>query len=83
MGFNEISAINLISESFLYFFFSSEADKDGKVGMKILFVIPRLGHSLNTAVYFKMDYRKSFFRWLAESVIQVCRFMIQGAWWIA
>ena len=68
---------------FSSFVFSSEADKAGKVGMKILLVIPRLGHSLNTAVYFKTDYRKYFFRWLAESVIQVCGFMIQAAWWIA
>lgn len=65
---------------FSSFGFSSEADKAGKVGMKILFVIPRLGHSLNTTVYFKKDYRKYFFRWLAESVIQVCEFMIQAAW---
>lgn len=56
MGFNEISANEKsYFRKFSSFGVSSEADKDGEVDVKILLVMPRLGHSLNTLVCFKMD----------------------------
>lgn len=59
--FNEISANeNSYFSKFSSFGFSSRAHEEGKVGMKILFVMPRLGHSLNIVVYFKTDYREYF-----------------------
>jgi len=42
------------------FEFPSEADKDEKVGMKILLVMPRLGHASSIVVYFKTDYGDIF-----------------------
>ena len=45
---------------FSSFGFSSQADKDGKVGRKILFVMLRLQYSLNIVVYFKTLQRVSY-----------------------
>lgn len=44
MGFNEISANEkLYFRKFSPFGFLSQADKDGKVGLKVLLIMPRLG----------------------------------------
>lgn len=61
MRFNEISPSGKpFFRMFSSFGFSSQADKDGKVGRKILFVMLRLQYSLNIVVYFKTLQRVSY-----------------------
>lgn len=61
MGFNEISANEKpYFRNFSFFSFSSEANKIGNIGVKIWLVMPRSGHSLNTVLYFRIDYREYF-----------------------